>query len=759
MPIVIQHLNYAHVDLPTSFGKYVWLALLTLILSTVLPGFVISSYMLKSTNSSIKIASSPLFGLLFLFVLTGVVQILGFFSPTFLVVLVLVMNMICVLLLTKLEQDIRSIFGEVYSSHFSEKPNRIYSYVFLMLSFLLLSPVFVFDIPYGVDWIGFSNVLVALNQSGTMGFTEPNSGVWIYPPAFISAAGMFSVIPNVHEFQALMILGFYSLFAIVLGVFAVGEKYNAGIFCGLMMFLGVGLFAKSFDSGWPTIASQIPVLVGLLILQESDFTIGIGNRVTLLLTILGALIIHPTGAISLLILIFVVLFFQTNKVRKREHRVAFIVIIFLIIFVSSLLASNLSNLEQFSEYGWQGGTVLIKYNAPLCFIAFYFMVKHREDSALNILSKWLIITWIFSFLHLLPILEELPVFKLLGYLCYSMGLHMFHIPFSLISGIGLMLGLQSIKEKEGSENDFNHFNSKQAISLLLVCCLLVPIGMLALIQTEENKHNFATTSSTLELIDQVNSMEIDSVVYTENSHWGYLQIEDLNFQTTSLPRLGLMVENNYVQSEATRAILSNDFQTLGELGIEYAITSPMGSLHYSLIESGSWKIVLDIDGSRLWKLDANTSGINIQAFALGELDCGEKDCTKVKDLWRDYRYNDQLLLGDDRVKLSKEATMSIPVNIVNQSVEACLLYEVRGNVDDFSLKFSSNNISIDANFNTSPGWHLDCANNISSGSIELQFDVQISNGIRFVNPSGFSGRGDYLLEKPGIVLHHFEFHF
>ena len=126
-----------------------------------------------------------------------------------------------------------------------------------------------------------------------------------------------------------MILGFYSLFAIVLGVFAVGEKYNAGIFCGLMMFLGVGLFAKSFDSGWPTIASQIPVLVGLLILQESDFTIEIGNRVTLLLTILGALIIHPTGAISLLILIFVVLFFQTNKVRKREHRVAFIVIIFL----------------------------------------------------------------------------------------------------------------------------------------------------------------------------------------------------------------------------------------------------------------------------------------------------------------------------------------------------------------------------------------------------------------------------------------------
>ena len=754
----MQHLNYAHVDLPTSFGKYVWLALMTLILSSVLPGFVISSYLLKSSNSSIRIASSPMIGLFCLFVLAGAVQILGFYSPTFLVVLVLVINLISVLLFKQLGQDIGSIFGDVYSSHFSESPNRVFSYLFLVISFLLLSPVFVLDIPYGVDWIGFSNILVALNQSGAMSFSEPNSGAWIYPTGFISAAGLLSIFPNIDEFQALMILGFYSLFGIVLGVFAVGEKYNAGIFCGLMMFLGVGLFAKSFDSGWPTIASQIPVLVGLLILQESDFAVEIGNRLKLLFTILGALIIHPTGAISLLILIFVVLFIQTNKVSKRENRVAFIGIIFLFSIASSLLSSNLSNLEQFSEYGWQGGMVLIKFNAPLCLIAFYFMIKHQEDPSLNIFSKWIIVTWIFSFLHLLPILEELPAFKLLGYLCYSMGLHMFHIPFSLASGIGLMLSLQSIQAKEESNNIFNHFNSKQAISLLFVCCLLVPIGMYSLIQTEENKHHFATTFSTLELIDQVNSMEIDSVVYTENSHWGYLQIEELNFQTTSIPRLGLMVENNYVQSEATRAIMSNDFRTLGVLGIEYAITSPMGSLHYTLIESGSWNIVIDIDGSRLWKLDANTSNLNIQAFALSELDCGEKDCTQVKDLWRDYRYNDQLLLGENRVKLSHEATIRLPIGFVNQTGKGCLLYEVRGNVDEFILRFSSNNNSIDANFKTSPGWHLDCAENISSGSIDLEFDVQISNDVGFVNPSGFSGRGDYLLEKPGIVLHHFEFH-
>ena len=184
----------------------------------------------------------------------------------------------------------------------------------------------------------------------------------------------------------------------------------------------------------------------------------------------------------------------------------------------------------------------------------------------------------------------------------------------------------------------------------------------------------------------------------------------------------------------------------------------MGSLHYSLIESGSWKIVLDIDGSRLWKLDANTGNTNIQAFALSELDCGEKDCTQVKDLWRDYRYNDQLLLGENRVKLSHEATIRFPIGFVNQTGKGCLLYEVRGNVDEFILRFSSNNNSIDANFKTSPGWHLDCADNISSVQLNynsmFKYQTVLDLSILWIQ---WSWR--LLIGKPGIVLHHFEFHF
>ncbi len=737
---------------------HVWLVVLALVLSTLLPGLVISCFFLKSANPTTKLTASPMIGLFCLFLITGFVQLIGLYSPLLVAILALAINFSSVMYLLNSEKNFKSFFMEIYTAHFSEKQNRFFSIAFIILSIFTLSPIFLLDIPYGVDWIGFSNLLVALNQTGSLNFMEPNYGNWIYPPGFISTAGILSIFPNVQEFEALLILGFYSLFTIILGVFAVGEKYNAGIFCGLMMFLGVGIFAKSFDSGWPTVASQIPVLIGLLILQESDFTIDISNRFKLLLTVLGALIIHPTGAISLFILIFVVVFLQRDKVSNKEYKVVFVGLICLIFVISNLLSSNLSNLEQFSEYGWQGGFVLIKYNAPLCLIALYYGIRQHKNSTINTMSKWLFLVWLLSFVHLLPILEELPATKLLGYLCYSMGLHMFHIPFSLIAGTGLMLSLQSIQTQVDSNLNFTKFLSKQAISLLLVCCFLLPIGIHVLAQTAENKHHFATTESTLELIDQVNTMEISSIVYTENSHWGYLQIEEIRFRTTSIPRLGLMVEQNYVQSEATRAILSNDFETLRNLEIEYAITSPMGSLQYSLIESGSWITILDIDGSRLWKLDSESSNANIQAFAFNETNCSQNDCQKVKDLWRDYRYNDQLELGKNRLKLTGEGGIDVPLNLANQSGKACILYEVRGKVDEFNVNFLSYNSSFRTALNTSPGWHLDCEETVVFDLIELQFDVQISNDRGFANPSGFSGRSEYLFEKPGVVLHHFEFH-
>ena len=68
------------------------------------------------------------------------------------------------------------------------------------------------------------------------------------------------------------------------------------------------------------------------------------------------------------------------------------------------------------------------------------------------------------------------------------------------------------------------------------------------------------------------------------------------------------MESDYtIQDLATNAIKSNDFYALFEMRIEYAISSPMGSLHWLLSSLGTWDVILDHDGARLWKVNPNGS--------------------------------------------------------------------------------------------------------------------------------------------------------
>ena len=49
------------------------------------------------------------------------------------------------------------------------------------------------------------------------------------------------------------------------------ERKRLGFIGGILAFLSLGLFAKTFDSGWPTIASFIPLLMGIFVIIESNF--------------------------------------------------------------------------------------------------------------------------------------------------------------------------------------------------------------------------------------------------------------------------------------------------------------------------------------------------------------------------------------------------------------------------------------------------------------------------------------------------------
>ena len=132
------------------------------------------------------------------------------------------------------------------------------------------------------------------------------------------------------------------------------------------MGLGIGLFAKTFDSGFPSVASQLGLVVGVLVLfrhadqRQRHHTLG------LCLALYSVALVHPTGAIylALLLLSHVLhgLSIDNEEQRERLRKLAYVASTFITIgFAVALLviAPRLFDEAVFSEYGWQGGRPLL----------------------------------------------------------------------------------------------------------------------------------------------------------------------------------------------------------------------------------------------------------------------------------------------------------------------------------------------------------------------------------------------------------------
>ena len=66
--------------------------------------------------------------------------------------------------------------------------------------------------------------------------------------------------------QAVFQLGHYSLAILLIGAAGAMDHHGAGGQFFVTAALGFGLFAKAYDSGYPTVASQLGIVVGLLVL-------------------------------------------------------------------------------------------------------------------------------------------------------------------------------------------------------------------------------------------------------------------------------------------------------------------------------------------------------------------------------------------------------------------------------------------------------------------------------------------------------------
>ncbi len=679
--------------------------------------------------------------------------------------------------------------------------------------FISILPLFLFKYPHGVDWIGFATLTHRFAEVGQFTLPSPSQGYWTYPPAFPAVAAFCEQSLGIGPDVAVHILGRISLLVLLLGIAGVSDRWGSGVQTLIAMGLAAGIFAKSFDSGWPTVSSQLGLVLGLLVVlrpavkQRKEHNIAFGAGV------LSVAVIHPTGAIYLGTLLFANLLMRHLNGRDDERGIAVAAISGTLLALATaatflLFAPRLLQMDIFAEYGWQGGWPMLMYSSPLLLIAIWAGWKLRQTLEGSILIMWLMLQWALTLVHLL-VGWTIPVLSLLSYTLYSMGLHGFHVPAAILCGMALAKGVkltqlpkkirlfednskssESAESSEGGpeegpeehsrlEDTFSGINddtsvdeyirsfeiveSKRAsLVVFSIAILLVSCSQIAILNLSNHPELFATTDGDRAIVAELASYVGEGeVVYVENAHWGYAFDADGDILVSTHPEIGLIHLQESIQSVATSAIRHGDIDALRDLNISYAITSPMGGLSWTLSPSPWWTIELEIEGARLWKLADNLIPESEGWISSpSEESCEESpNCQLRKDPWDGHRHWDDPVIPDKRSFIS-EGEMSweseIPANLRDRTVSSTALLEgASGIVVRVTLSSGDWTSSQVVDLN---GWTMVKIPSGTPNDENMTVNIEIisgSGGI-WINPLGLSGRSDRIIDSDGIYIHWLE---
>lgn len=640
----------------------------------------------------------------------------------------------------------------------------------LVAALSCLTLPFLQDLPFGVDWIGFSMLSGQIQSTGGMALPGTNEGFWTYPPAFPSLAAWLQITLGLSSGQAVFHLGHYSLFALVLGVGGAMDRQGAGAHGMLAMAFGAGLFAKTFDSGYPTVASQLGLVVGLLVLLRPSATRAKHHTRGFVLAFLCVALIHPTGAIYLGMLMAAHLLIGLRLDEKYSANVQKILITSATLLTGAaaiallILAPRMLDAAVFAEYGWQGGRPLITYNLLLLTGGLLASWRLRGTVEGMLLSTWFAGLWLLSGIHLIEGLEQIPILSLLSYVLYSMGLHAFHVPLAALLGLlwSDATNLTAVDQKRGFMGIGwdPHLHHKISTGLMASVILGIIIGNLLLIQVSEHDELRPIGQGDIDLMEAIEGLPDGSIVFSENAQWGYVLDAPTHIQFTSLPTLGLVQLESSIQSEATSAVFGNHHEAIKALNITHAVSSPLGTVGWYLARSSHWSMLVEHHGSALWAFDGSGQS-EVHQFTSFDEDSCKKGCITRIDPWADHRFRDPFELGNARPFLIESVDTSLSFKFQEQTMPAgrlCMVFEAVGNLEGVTIMLDQHNETFN---DLNSGWHSACIENVnlSEGTQTLDFvwDADSSSNRRWINPIGFSGRGDALLDRTGLRMHWLEF--
>ena len=774
-----------------ALGRRMFVAILVLLAISIIPGYALCKVLDGTADKWRKAMLSPALGLLLIYGVCGLVVLSGLWTWGFTSAVILLLNTLAIAHLKRrineekgltpwqkleaamhgmvMESDDQEITDEVAAQQWFQSHRGKFGFAVggvLCLGILLL-PVFQ-KLPFGVDWIGFAVLAGQISEHGSMALTGINNGSWTYPPAFPALAGWLGDTIDIDSGQAVFQLGHYSLAVLIIGAAGAMDHHGAGGQFYVTMALGFGLFAKAYDSGYPTVASQLGIVVGLLVLLRPSSSRGAHHTRGFILAVSCVALIHPTGMIYLgMMMIAHIIIGLSLRDEYGENLQKLLLACSIIITVTAaisivFLAPRMLDAAVFAEYGWQGGRPMITFNGLLLLFSLTAAWKLRNTVEARLILSWIGCLWLLTSIHLIEGLQDIPVLSLLSYTLYSMGLHAFHIPLAALGALYLSpsTGLNSLESKRGLlsinwDPSTNEKITKVVTASVLLAVMLANIIALQIAQHDELR---PVTSGDLKIREAIENLPPDSIIYTENNHWGHIYDLSSDYQSTSIPTLGLLKIDSTIHPLATSAIKYDNVTKIIELGIDYAITSPIGTIGWRLAESRYWSIIEDFDGSRLWQF--NQAG-NSQQSILAPVN--ENSCIENCDFrlapWRDNRYTAlDGMSHDSRAFIEEGKNSQIRFDLTRTAFvgsTSCLFFESVGNIDEFTINVNSQSSTVD---NTNSGWHAHCfilSQTFNSIPMEISWDDDCSSSI-WLNPSGLSGRGDRIFDTTGIRLHWLE---
>ncbi|MAK78447.1 MAG: hypothetical protein CL992_04160 [Euryarchaeota archaeon] len=679
---------------------------------------------------------------------------------------------------------------------------------------VLMIPLLLFNMPLGGDWIGFSAVADRLIEVGEPRLPQPHDGAWTYPPGFLVATAFVSELLRQETWIVGWILAHGAMWALIAGLVGAADRWGTARSTLIGIGLPLGIFAKLWDTGWPTVTSLLGIIPAIVILLRPSAARKRWHDPIFIITLLSVSVIHPSGAIYVGLLIiahsihtWTIPHHQEAQIRLRLVILSTVALVFGLVLALGLFAPRLFSEAVISEYGWQGGRVMMTFVGPIAIATIMILWKEAWDTHVGrITMLWFGLIWAISLVHLLVGWRGQSFLNLIDRSLYSMGMHGFQIPAALL--IGMILGKprgfgliqkkeeladQIVKEKKDFRFDpddpYNleiepetyeqaeylvaerwfeqeevtwKVKWKPRIRTVAIMFLFLQCGVAAsaiiLMQGHEARMA-AIDAADVEALEYAASQAADGeVILIEGEIWNHLPTKS-TAMWSHYPGLGLVELNDSPSSNITSALLQGDVEGLMQYDIAWAVTSIRGWAMSYIAINPQWELVADFKGTRVWKLlDEKPPRPHSMIRPITDLYC-EPSCEVRKHPWSEDMSDVSPPNGGHEVNYTESGSVSFPIAISDEfqrrDVILSLFLLTSGGIDlTFTCEQGNTSITEVHRMGQSQWTRISITfPDVQTGQVNASLNIDPNGGYsRWINPLGSSGRSEVILDTQGLYV-------